>query len=265
MGYAETEPFWNTQLNVREVVPDFAAWQDRHEALSAEADRHGVATRVATLGDPATALWSVATGRKTHVLVFVNGTDWQTNNASTSTFVTETAVAANATLAIAEYRTMPAVRMAEAVADVVAAVETVQLRSERTVLVGSCSGAHLALEASLRCARAPAAVIAVSGVYDLAPFRYATVGAEIGLTREEAEAFSPITRADAIRCPLHIFAGADETVEYRRQAARMFEAVRDAGKAATLTFVLRRHHASAVADLANPASTLSRTVQRLLV
>ena len=110
-------------------------------------------------------------------------------------FVAHTAKAADATFWNVDYRLMPGVRMADVVADTVAACAAVD--AERVVIVGHSAGGHLAVEAALRLPKPPAAVVAVSGLYDLDPLQYAFIQDELTLTDDEVAAFSPETRAAA--------------------------------------------------------------------
>lgn len=262
MSHPETLAFWNSQLQNAVTVPDFPIWEPRYRELSAAAARHGAPARVATGPDPMQAVWRHATGRPSHALVFIHGGYWRKFAAADFAFVAETARAADATLWNVDYRLMPGVRMADVVADTVAGCEAVE--AERIVIVGHSAGGHLAVEAALRLSGPPGAVLAVSGLYDLDPLRYAFIQDELAFTADEVAAFSPETRAAEVRCPVHLVAGADETVEFRRQSARLFEKIRAAGGEATLTFAEGRHHSSVVADLADPGTPLARQVAALL-
>lgn len=260
----ETEQFWNSQLENATVVPEFAAWQDRHEALSAMADALGRPERIATGPDDSQVVWRTNLGRRTHGLVFVHGGYWRRYAAEHFTFVAETAAAADCTFFNIDYRLMPAVRMADVVADVVAGIEIAMSMCERVVLVGQSAGAHLAVEAATRLGKRPDHIVAISGLYDLSPLPHSFIQDEIGLTRDEVLRFSPLLKAGDVPCPLHLRAGASETVEFRRQSARMFEVVRECGGEATIEFLDQHHHASIIADLADTRSVLSQLVQNLL-
>jgi arylformamidase len=262
MTHPETLAFWNSQLQNSVTVPDFPVWEPRYLELSSAAGRLGTPERIATGDDPMQAVWRLSTGRPSHALVFIHGGYWRKFAAADFGFVAETALAADATFWNVDYRLMPAARMADVVADTVAACDAVD--AERVVIAGHSAGGHLAVEAALRMRRPPAAVVAISGLYDLDPLTYAFIQDELSLTAGEVAAFSPQTRAEEMPCPVHLVAGADETVEFRRQSARLFEAIRAAGGEATITFAEGRHHSSVVADLADPATPLSRQVAALL-
>jgi arylformamidase len=260
MTHPETLAFWNSQLQNAVTVPDFPLWEPRYIALSAAAPAPD--ERIRTGPDPVQGVDRTATGRPSHALVFIHGGYWRKYTAREFAFVAATARAADATFWNVDYRLMPVVRMADVVADCLAACEVV--KAERIVLVGHSAGGHLAVEMALRMRRPPDAVVAISGLYDLDPLTYAFIQDELSLTGEEVAAFSPETRAAEIRCPVHLVAGADETVEFRRQSARLFEKIRAAGGEASLTFAEGRHHSSVVADLADPATPLARQVAALL-
>lgn len=260
----ETERFWNSQLENAVTVPDFAAWQERHESLSAVADRFGKPKRIPTGPSDDQAVWRSPLGRPSSGLIFIHGGYWRRYKADHFAFVAETASAADATFYNVDYRLMPSTRMADVVADAVAGCAAAMEGCETTVIVGHSAGAHLAIEAALRLDRTPTAVVAISGLYDLDPLRYAFIQDELELTEDEARDFSPQSRISALRCPVHVRVGANETVEFRRQSARLFESARASGADATIEFVPGQHHSSVVAELADTRSVLSQLVQNLL-
>ncbi len=260
----ETKTFWNSQFDTSLNVPDYAAWEDRHESLSALADAHGTPKRIPTGAGNSQAVWRNAVGRSTHAMVFVHGGTWSGRCADNFTFAAETAVASNATFYNVDYRHMPEACMEDLVTDVTEGCRVAMDSADTVLLVGHSAGAHLAVEAAMRLPRPPLAVVAISGIYDLDPLRFASLQDDLLLTEDDVRRFSPRQRAHEMRCPLHLRAGGDETFEYRRQAARMFEAMESAGGAATIEFNDNHHHSSIVAELADPTSVLSHLVQNLL-
>jgi len=262
--------FWDSQLQNSAIVPDFDAWPGRYAALSQAAiTTFGEPERIATGEDPMQAVWRSATGRAERAVIFVHGGYWRRFAAADFAFVARAAAAADAVFYNVDHRLMPAARMADVVADVVAGVrlpieETAGAKGGRAVIVGHSAGGHLAVEAALRVPVPPAAVIAVSGLYELAPLRSAFIQEEIALTADEVAGFSPQDRAAALACPVHLVAGAEESVEFRRQSARLYDALVAAGGRATLAFVAGRHHSSIVADLADTESALTGLVAAAL-
>ncbi|WP_108658434.1 alpha/beta hydrolase [Acuticoccus kandeliae] len=251
MTHPETEAFWNSQLQNASIIPDFDQWEKRYRDLSADARfTLNPPVRISTGTDPMQAVWRFDTGPRSNALVFIHGGYWRRFCAADFDFVTDTAKAAHATFYNVDYRLMPGVRMADVVADALAACEIATREAEHVVIAGHSAGAHLAVECALRLSRPPAAVIGLSGIYDLDPLRYSFIQRDIGLTEDEVRDFSPITRAAEIPCPVHLAAGAEEMVEFRRQSARLFEAIRAAGGKASMRFVEFRNHVSIVTDLA---------------
>ncbi|XWN31898.1 MAG: alpha/beta hydrolase [Devosia sp.] len=264
MIYEETEPFWNGQLQNSVLIPDFEIWEDRYRTLSEAAKRLGETERIATGPDPSQSLWRTRTGRASHGLIFIHGGYWRRFAAADFHFVAEAAAAANATFYNVDYRLMPAVSMEELVADTAAACGAAMEEVEVAVIVGHSAGGHLAVQMALDLERPPTAAVSISGLFDLEPLRHAFIQRELDLTNDDVARYSPLPRAGALKCPVHLSAGAEESVEFRRQSAVMFEAIRGAGGSAELAFVGGTHHSSVVAALADPSSPMTQGLVRML-
>lgn len=257
---AETRAFWDAQLELTELVPGAAEWPERYAALSAADGRLAGAERIATGPDELQALWRTSTGSANKAMVFIHGGYWRRFVAADFAFAAATAGAADVSFYNVDYRLMPNVRLAELVADVVAACERALEAVPDAVLVGHSAGAHLAVEVATRLSRPPRAVVAMSGFYELAPLRHAFIQDELAFTQEEVDAFSVQSRAAAVPCPVHVQVGANETYEFLRQSARFAEALSDAGQDATIWFAPNLDHFEIVAELANPESEAARQV-----
>lgn len=264
MIYEETEPFWNGQLQNSVIIPDFEVWEGRYHTLSEAAGRLGRAERIATGPDPLQSLWRTRTGRASHGLIFIHGGYWRKFAAADFHFVAEAAAAADATFYNVDYRLMPAVSMDALVADTAAACRAAMEEVEVAVIVGHSAGGHLAVQMALDLETAPAAAVSISGLFDLEPLRHAFIQRELHLSAEDVTRFSPLSRAAALTCPVHLLAGAEESVEFRRQSVVMFEAIRGAGGSSELAFVDGTHHSSVVAALADRSSALTQSLVRLL-
>lgn len=261
---AETQAFWDAQLENSVVVPGAAEWPERYLALSAAHGRLADAERMATGPDESQALWRTPTGAADKALVFIHGGYWRKYSAPDLAFVAATAEAAGVTFYNVDYRLMPGVRMADLVADTVAACAMALEAVPNAVLVGHSAGAHLAVEVALRMARPPRAVVAMSGLYELAPLRHAFIQDELSLTLDEVEAFSPQSRVASVPCPVHVQVGGEEKNEFLRQSVRFAEALTDAGREATLWFAPNLNHFEIVAELADPNSETARRIINII-
>lgn len=258
-----TREFWNSQLEVARNEPDYDSWPDRYVALSATAaEVHGAPEKVFE-GATGNALWRTTTGDSASAVVFIHGGYWRRFCAADFHFVAAAAADADATFLNVDYRLMPAVRLADVVADTLAAVEAALETADRAVLVGHSAGAHLAVEAALRLARKPAAVVAISGVYDLTPLEHTFIQDELSFTSDELAAHSPLVRARDVTVPVHFAAGALETVEFRRQSAVMHDTLKPEVRGA-FALIEGRRHLDVVADLADPKTHLSSLVAAAL-
>ncbi|MEO1103938.1 MAG: alpha/beta hydrolase, partial [Pseudomonadota bacterium] len=224
---------------------------------------YGTPERLATGTDEMQAVFRVATGRPSHAFIFIHGGYWRRFAAADFAFVAAAAAAADATFYNVDYRLMPGARMAEVVDDAVRGVARAMEGVTHAVVVGHSAGGHLAAESVLRVPTPPAACISISGLFELEPLRACFIQEEIGLTDEEVADFSTQTRAASVKCPVHLVAGADETVEFRRQSARLYDAIRGAGGIASLHFEAGHNHTSVVAELADEESALTRRIAAL--
>lgn len=139
------------------------------------------------------------------------------------------------------------------------------------VAAGHSAGAHLAVElattdwAARGLAPSPiAAVVALSGVYDLEPLIATTLNAALRLDEASARAASPIHRAGALGAPALFAVGAAETAAFRDQNARMGEVWRAAGHPARTFESDGDDHFSLIERSIAPASPLVTPLRDLL-
>lgn len=124
------------------------------------------------------------------------------------------------------------------------------------VAAGHSAGGHLAVELALTdwtargiSPHSIAAVVALSGVYDLEPLVATSLNAALRLDATSARAVSPVHRVGAIGCPALFAVGGGETAAFRDQNARMASAWRAAGHAATVLESADDDHFSLVTGL----------------
>ena len=135
------------------------------------------------------------------------------------------------------------------------------------VACGHSAGGHLAIELAMtdRVARGEdcppiAAVIALSGVFDLAPLVATSLNVKLGLDAAAARAASPIRRVGAIGAPALIAVGGGETAAFHDQSRAMAAAWAAAGHAIRLEIVGDDDHFSLLDTLRDPASALAQAV-----
>lgn len=261
---AETRPFWDAQLENAVVVPGAAEWPGRYAALSEAHGRLSEAERFATGADPMQALWRTDTGAPDKAMVLIHGGYWRRFSAAEYAFALPTAAAAGVTFFNVDYRLMPGVRMADVVADTVAACEMALEMIPNAVLVGHSAGGHLALEAALRLSKAPRAVVAMSGLYDLPPLRHAFIQEDLALTLADVAEFSPQTRVADVPCPVHVQVGGDEKTEFQRQSVRLYEGLVEAGRDASFWFAPNQNHFEIAAEMADPSTPTAQQVIEVL-
>jgi len=139
------------------------------------------------------------------------------------------------------------------------------------VAAGHSAGGHLAVELALTdwTARgiAPhpiAAIVALSGVYDLEPLVATSLNAALRLDSAGARAASPIHRVGARGAPALFAVGGGETAAFRDQNARMAAAWRGAGHRADVVESGEDDHFSLITTLGDGESPLHHAVAGFL-
>lgn len=93
-----------------------------------------------------------------------------------------------------------------------------------------------------------------SGLYDLAPLRYAFVQPKLQLTDEQIRRSSPVFNIRSKSPPLLVVWGADETSEFRRQSVEFHSLYVAAGNQSVLYPVIGRDHYSVLSAWREPDS-----------
>jgi arylformamidase len=252
---------------------DYAPFLDRYRAASAEALRTLAVQRDLRYGDASRALIDYfpapPAAPRPGLLVYLHGGYWQELSKAESAFLAPAWHAAGFAHAVVGYSLAPAARLPDIVDECRAAVRWLQARADtfgfdagRIVIAGSSAGAHLAAACGDAGPPPVCGIVAVSGVYDVAPLIGTSINDALGLDDATAAAMDLLTAPHRF-CPAVIAWGEIETSEFKRQS-RAFAARLAADAIPCTAFeVPGRHHFDVVLDLADPASPLFAAARAL--
>lgn len=200
-------------------------------------------------------------------LVFVHGGYWQRNARADFACFAEGLNAAGWSVAMPGYTLAPEASLTGIVAEIGAALDWLAVHGPArgiggpTILAGWSAGAHLA---ALHLEHpAVTAVLAISGVYDLAPIRETYLNEKLGLTEVEIETLSPLRLAVTPK-PMTIAYGSRELPALVHDA-RNLHALRSAAHApGALLPVPGADHFSILDGFRRPDGLLVRAAQDLL-
>lgn len=231
-------------------------------ALRSFAPRRGVAYGAG----PGETLNVFPAGAGAPVMIFIHGGFWKSLDADLFSFLAPGFVPFGAALVVIDYPLMPAVRLGDIVSACLRAAKWVRANAEsfggdpeRVFLSGNSAGGHLVAEVM---GRPEAAFVrggtAISGLFDLEPVTRSFQNDDLQLTPEEVAAYSPLRREPAIKAPLIVAVGGDETDEFLRQS-RAF-----AARCGTEAMVVpATNHITILLDaLARPTAALNMAVRR---
>ena len=190
------------------------------------------------------------------VHIFIHGGYWRMFSRSDYSYVADSVTKAGAIAVIVDYALMPEVRMAEIVAQVRRAKQWV-LDSiaghggdpDRLSVSGHSAGAHLATFLFEQAPSRINAALLLGGLYDLKPLQASFLDPLIGITDEEAEAFTPMTRRHDPGTAVTILAGDRETPPFHQQAADFAKRLREQGLGVRELCLEDRNHMDSVRDL----------------
>ncbi len=99
-----------------------------------------------------------------------------------------------------------------------------------------------------------------SGMYDLKPVRLSKRSEYVAFTDQVEEELSSIRHLDRLNCPVIVAYGTYETPEFQRQNREFAEAVKKAGKSATLLVGEGYNHFEMTEMIGNPLSLIGSAV-----
>ncbi|SSW64101.1 alpha/beta hydrolase [Achromobacter agilis] len=211
-----------------------------------------------------------AIGQPRGTLVYFHAGYWQSRDKAPFRFIAPAFTRLGLNVALVNYPLCPSVSLGPLVEAASAAIGPVAAHARGSapgplpiILSGHSAGGHIAIELALERAGRPqeaaiAGVLALSGVYDLAPLVGTSLNRNLMLDGASACAHSPLHRLKP-GCPPALFAvGQDETPAFVEQSRRMYEGWRQAGNEAELEVTPGADHFSLLQQLAATDSALYR-------
>jgi arylformamidase len=225
------------QYNNRIQVPDFEKHLQLWETASAYTAGRRKYYKDISYGNRPEQLLDIYPSGKKHskTLVFIHGGYWHSFNKSSFHFIADAFKQDAITTVLITYPLMPMVGMETLLASVALAtrwlikhIEEYNGNPDALYLCGHSAGAHLS--ALLLCnnrvandiggfSRGYQAACLISGIYNLIPIELSYLNKVLGLTRAVSLAYSPCLLKPSDPVPIWLVTGAEETEEYKDQAA----------------------------------------------
>jgi arylformamidase len=206
--------------------------------------------------------------------VYFHAGYWQARDKSLFRFIAPGLIPHGIDVALVNYPLCPDVSLAQLVAATRAAIPAVLDHAARTgrggasvIAAGHSAGAHIAVELALTdwpAASPIAAVVAISGIYDLDPLRSTTLNDKLRLDPATARAMSPIHRVRGGMPPALFTLGETETAAFHAQNDAMCDAWQRAGNPAETLVITGEDHFSLLNSLTRPSALLGRIVELAL-
>jgi arylformamidase len=207
---------------------------------------------------------TAASDRPVHL--FIHGGYWRMFTKEDYSYVADTVTNAGAIAAIMDYTLMPAVRMETLILQVRAAKNWLQDKAEsfggmasRLTVSGHSAGAHLATflledtDPRIQTNR----TLLLGGIYDLKPLQKSFLQAEISLTDDEVERYSPLNRSLSKQSDVTVLVGEKETLPFHQQAKAFASHLAMNGSRSTFHQLAGADHMTSVRDLGKPGTEAS--------
>jgi len=165
---------------------------------------------------------------------------WQARDKAQFRFLAAPFMAAGVDFALVNYPLCPEVSLRQlirstraSIPEILNTVRKIGRGGEKIIAAGHSAGGHIAVELALAGARL-SGVIAISGVYELAPLLATSLNDKLRLDAAEARAMSPLHHVAGALPPALFLVGGLETPEFRAQSAAMNLAWGSAGPSSYL-------------------------------
>lgn len=219
-----------------------------------------------------------ANGEPKGTLVYFHAGYWQSRDKSFFRFIAPAFTTRGFNVAFVNYPLCPTVSLTALVGSARASVPKIlaYIKSEgqtenALIATGHSAGGHIAAELALsewpelgRRSQAVDGVIALSGIYDLAPLVATSLNDKLGLDPRSAADNSPLHRVRAGLPPALFVVGGDETPAFVEQSTHMHQAWLDAGNPSQLDVTPGADHFSLLLSFTSSAGELADKVTHLL-
>jgi arylformamidase len=281
----ESQAALDAEYDVDAITPDFPRIVEQLLGKSAEARAtlpHTASVRYGPTLDETVDVFPAQRreGGRPPALVFFHGGYWRMLTAKEFNFVALGLARAGITVVIPTHSLCPKVTLDEVTRQARAAVawtltHATELEADpsRVFVGGHSAGAHLTLMSLLtdwegEYGLSPSAIagaIPISGLYDLRPLPFTSVGPSLQLGCAEILRQSPLSLPlPAEAPPLLMSYGGAETSEFRRQSEDMLARWKRHGLRAELFPQPNRNHFTAMTDLMEPDAPLTRKIAAFL-
>lgn len=204
--------------------------------------------------------------RNSQLVVFIHGGYWQGHSRDRYSFVAAPLVKLGYTVAVLGYPLAPEISIAginscvlEALREIGSVLRGKNHQPDQMILTGHSAGGHLATCASLEWDQSQlsiAALMPVSGVFDLEPIIETSINKVLCLDLEAAAALSPMRRP-APSVPVVAFVGNDETQGFISQSRHYVDHCNASDRGcAELVRIDRSNHYSILLDFFQPDSKI---------
>jgi arylformamidase len=206
------------------------------------------------------------------LVVFIHGGYWQALDGSSFSHMARGLNAHGVTVAVPSYDLCPQVSVADIIEEMRQATGELAKLSGRLVVSGHSAGGHMAacMLATDWKAYDPSlppdlvsAAYTISGLFELEPLVPTSINKVLGLTPAAAHAASPLFWSPPTQGSLDAMVGEAESAEYHRQSRSIVEVWGKVGLATRFGAVPAANHFTAIAPLADPASSMALRLKEL--
>lgn len=217
-----------------------------------------------------------ARGRAAGTVLYLHAGYWQSRDKSQFRFLAPTLSDAGFNVAMINYPLCPDVLLSElslGVRQALPAVISILPPDQRglpVIVSGHSAGGHLAVELALAQDNTTPeqqriqGIIAISGIYDLAPLMQTSLNIRLRLDAAQAQENSPLHRGRPGLPPAAFIVGGEETSDFLWQSQTMADAWSETGNAGEYFSIEGANHFSALQALQAPGGLFVKTIEKMI-